>query len=224
MDRLYGAISADVVDSTSLSAEDMFHLGNEIRYCFTDIKRYLYSDFWGRVVKGDTVECCLDHPEMALRLALLIKCRVKAWVGGLKCSDALKDHGVRFSIGVGGMRIIDSTVDIMDGEAIYRAGRNLNRISGSIMTSSFDMNMRDKNIAILINMCISLLDDLINSLSAKQSIVMYYRMLGMTEMEISNILSISQPSVNTRSRNGGWKLINDTLNVFEQINYKDYVV
>ena len=83
--------------------------------------------------------------------------------------------------------------------------------------------MRDKNIAILINMCISLLDDLINSLSAKQSIVMYYRMLGMTEMEISNILSISQPSVNTRSRNGGWKLINDTLNVFEQINYKDYV-
>jgi hypothetical protein len=122
------------------------------------------------------------------------------------------------------MRIIDSTVDIMDGEAIYRAGRNLNRISGSIMTSSFDMNMRDKNIAILINMCISLLDDLINSLSAKQSIVMYYRMLGMTEMEISNILSISQPSVNTRSRNGGWKLINDTLNVFEQINYKDYVV
>lgn len=77
---------------------------------------------------------------------------------------------------------------------------------------------------ILINMCISLLDDLINSLSAKQSIVMYYRMLGMTEVEISNILSISQPSVNTRSRNGGWKLINDTLNVFEQINFKDYVV
>ncbi len=224
MDRLYGVISADVVDSTSLSIEDMFHLGNEIRYCFADIKRCCYADFWGRVVKGDTIECCLSHPEMALRLALLIKCRVKAWVGGLTCSDTLKNYGVRFSIGVGGMRIIDSTVDIMDGEAIYIAGRNLNRIADSFMTSSFDMNMRDKNMSILINMCVSLLDDLINSLSAKQSIVMYYRMLGMTEVEISNVLSISQPSVNTRSRNGGWKLINDTLKVYEQINFSDYVV
>lgn len=224
MNRLFGAISADVVDSTSLSRDDMFHLGDEIRNCFSDIRCYYYADFWGRLVKGDTIECCLENPGMALRFALLIKCRVKAWAGGLLCSDALRNYGVRFSIGVGGMRILDRSADIMDGEAIYIAGRNLSRISATYQCSSFGMNMRDQNMTFLINMCISLLDDLINSLSAKQSAVIYYRMLGMTEVEISNILLISQSSVNSRSRSGGWKLINETLNVYERINLMDYVV
>lgn len=224
MDGVYGAISADVVESTSLNRNDMFHLGDEIRSCFVDFKHYCYADFWGRLVKGDTIECCLNDPKMALRLALLLKCRIKAWAGGLMCSDALKNYGIRFSIGVGEMRIIDTSADIMDGEAIYIAGRNLSRIAATYQSSSFGMNMRDRNVTFLINMCISLLDDLINSLSTKQSAVIYYRMLGMTEVEISNILLISQSSVNSRSRSGGWKLVNDTLSVFERINFVDYVV
>lgn len=221
---LYGAISADVVDSTSLGRDDMFRLGEEVRGCFEDMRHYCYHEFWGRVVKGDYVECCINDPRMALRLALLIKCRIKAWAGDLLCSDELKSFGVRFSIGIGEMRIIDKYMDIMDGEAIYVAGRNLSRISSSSVTSVFGMNMRDKNIYNLINVCISLLDDLVNSLSAKQSEVMYYRLLGLTEMQISNILYISQSSVNNRSRNGGWKFINNALKVYEQINFRDYVV
>lgn len=224
MNRLYGAISADVIDSTSLSSNDMFRLGDEIRNCLLDIKRYYYSNFWGRLVKGDTIEFCVDNPELALRLVLLMKCRVKAWAGGLLCSDALKCYGIRFSIGVGSMRIIDRPADIMDGEAIYIAGRNLSKITATGQYSSFGMNMRDVNIGYLINMCISLLDDLINSLSAKQSTVIYYRMLGMTEVEIADMLNISQSSVNSRSRIGGWKLISDTLNVYERINFLDYAV
>lgn len=221
---LYGAISADVIDSTSLTKEDILHLGDEIRSCLTDMRMYNYSYFWGRVVKGDTFECCIDDPRMALRLALLVKCRIKAWAGALSCSVALKELGVRFSIGVGKMRINDSMNDIMDGEAIYIAGRNLYKISESPLTSIFGMYMRDRNVLNLINLNIALLDDLINSLSAKQSEVIYWRLLRKTEIEISNILDISQSSVNSRSRIGGWKLIAETLNVYEQINFNDYVV
>ena len=221
---LYGAISADVIDSTSLTKEDILHLGDEIRSCLTDMRMYNHSYFWGRVVKGDAIECCVDDPRMALRLALLVKCRIKAWAGALTCSVALKELGIRFSIGVGDMRINDPMNDIMDGEAIYIAGRNLYKISESSLTSIFGMYMRDRNVLNLLNINITLLDDLVNSLSAKQSEVIYWRLLRKTEIEISNILDISQSSVNSRSRIGGWKLIAETLNVYEQINFNDYVV
>lgn len=221
---LYGAISADVVDSTSLTKEDILHLGDQIRDCMADMRRFYFPYFWGRIVKGDTLECCLDDPRMALRLALLVKCKIKTWAGGLYCSQALKDLGVRFSIGVGAMRINDSKVDIMDGEAIYIAGRNLYKISESPLTSIFGMNMRDQNVLKLLNINIALLDDLINSLSAKQSEVIYWRLLRKTEIQISNMLDISQSSVNSRSRIGGWKLIAETLNVYEQINFNNYVL
>lgn len=221
---LYGAIAADVIDSTSLTKEDILQLGDEIRTCLTDMRRYNYHSFWGRVVKGDTFECCVDDPRMALRLALLVKCRIKAWAGALSCSVALKELGVRFSIGVGSMRINDPKIDIMDGEAIYIAGRNLYKISESPLTSIFGMNLSDRNVLNLLNISITLVDDLVNSLSAKQSEVIYWRLLHRTEIEISNILEISQSSVNSRSRIGGWKLISETLNVYEQINFSDYVV
>lgn len=220
---LYGAISADVIDSTSLSKEDILYLGDEIRKCLMDMRKYSLSNFWGRVVKGDTLECCLDDPRMALRLALLVKCRIKMWAGALYCSPALKEFGVRFSIGVGPMRIIDPKVDIMDGEAIYVAGRNLYKISESSLTSIFGMNMRDQNVLRLLNITFALLDDLINSLSAKQSEVIYWRLLRKTEVEIATMLDIAQSSVNSRSRIGGWKLISEALSVYEQINFYDYV-
>ena len=122
------------------------------------------------------------------------------------------------------LRINDPKIDIMDGEAIYIAGRNLYKISESPLTSIFGMNMSDRNVLNLLNISITLVDDLVNSLSAKQSEVIYWRLLHRTEIEISNILEISQSSVNSRSRIGGWKLISETLNVYEQINFSDYVV
>ncbi|MBQ7773911.1 MAG: hypothetical protein IJ383_07590 [Bacteroidales bacterium] len=224
MDKIFGAIAADVIDSTSLSRTDLFHLNEEVNRCFADAKNHTSIQFWGRLVRGDTIECCLQNPSMALRLALLIKCRIKAWAGELICSEALQNMGVRFSIGVGNMRIIDRQMDIMDGEAIYVAGRNLNKIASTSLTSAFGFNSDDRNLARLIDISIALLDDLINTLSAKQSVVIYHMLLGLNQTEISRILFISQSSVNSRAQKAGWRLIMDTLRVYESINFMDYVV
>lgn len=224
MDRVFGAIAADVIDSTSLDRDDLLDLSNEVARCFTDAKYYTSSQFWGRLVKGDTIECCLQNPSLALRLALLLKCRIKAWTGELSCSAALQNLGIRFSIGVGDMRIIDPQIDIMDGEAIYIAGRNLNKIAGTSYTSAFGFAADDRNLTELINISISLLDDLINSLSAKQSEVIYHLLLGRNQIEIAKLLFISQSSVNSRAQKASWRLIADTLRVYERINFIDYVV
>lgn len=224
MNKIFGAIAADVIDSTSLSRDDLLHLSNEVDRCFSDAKFYVAIKFWGRLVKGDSIECCLQDPRAALRLALLIKCRIKAWAGGLSCSAALQNLGMRFSIGIGHMRIVEPQIDVMDGEAIYIAGRNLNRIAGTSLTSVFGFGAVDRNLTDLINISISLLDDLINSLSAKQSAVIYYMLLGLNQTEIAKELCISQSSVNSRAQKAGWRLIVDTLRVYERINFMDYVV
>ena len=224
MDKIFGAIAADVIDSTSLSRDDLLGLSDEVAWCFADAKYYASSQFWGRLVKGDTIECCLQDPSLALRLALLLKCRIKAWAGELNCSSALQNLGIRFSIGVGHMRIVDPQIDIMDGEAIYIAGRNLNKIADTSCTSAFGFAADDRNLTELINISISLLDDLINSLSAKQSAVIYHLLLGRNQTEIARLLFISQSSVNSRAQKAGWRLIVETLRVYERINFMDYVV
>ena len=224
MKNILGAISADVVDSTSLGMEDMIALRDEIHNCFSDIKNYFpNSGFWGRLVKGDSIECCLDDPSLTLRLALLLKCRFLAWADGRLCSDSLKDFGIRYSIGIGKMRIVDPVADIMDGDAIYIAGRNLNRITEAQLTSFFGMQSANMEIQTLICTTVLLLDNIVNSLSSKQSLVIYHKLLGLTEQQISKLLLISQSSVNTRAKNGGWNLIKDTLNIFEKIDFSTYV-
>lgn len=224
MDRIFGAIAADVIDSTSLNRSDLLRLNDEVSRCFADAKYYTFTQFWGRLVKGDSIECCLQDPRSALRLALLIKCRIKAWAGELVCSAALQNLGIRFSIGVGSMRIIDSQMDVMDGEAIYIAGRNLNKIASSPSTSAFGFVATDRNLSEIVNVSIALLDDLINSLSAKQSAVIYHLLLGLNQTEVAKLLFISQSSVNSRAQKAGWRLIVDTLRVYERINFMDYVV
>ena len=60
MNKIFGAIAADVIDSTSLSRDDLLHLSNEVDRCFSDAKFYVAIKFWGRLVKGDSIECCLQ--------------------------------------------------------------------------------------------------------------------------------------------------------------------
>ena len=144
---------------------------------------------------------------------------IKWWADNQECSTALQQFGIRFSIGIGKMRIINQQKDIMDGEAIYIAGRNLDKISHSYFTSSFDMNSESREFSNLIDNNIKLIDEIINSLSAKQSTVVYLKLLKFTETEIARKLNISQSSVNNRLRLSRWKYIHQTLKLYESLDF-----
>jgi len=219
MNTLYGILSADIIDSTSLDEDSIIELKETVENCFNDVYDYLSYDFWGRLIKGDSIECCLKNPNETLRLALLLKCMIKWWADNQECSTALQQFGIRFSIGIGKMRIINQQKDIMDGEAIYIAGRNLDKISHSYFTSSFDMNSESREFSNLIDNNIKLIDEIINSLSAKQSTVVYLKLLKFTETEIARKLNISQSSVNNRLRLSRWKYIHQTLKLYESLDF-----
>ena len=88
---MYATISADVVSSTSLSQESMLKLNDHIKKCLV-ILEDRYSKFWGRIVRGDTIECVLPSPENALEVALILK----TWVKSITCSIEVQQRALRF--------------------------------------------------------------------------------------------------------------------------------
>ncbi len=223
MKRLYGIVSADVVDSTSLERAAILQLREDIyNNLFCDLAAR-DSSFWGRVVRGDTLECCISQAQYSFRVALLAKCWMKNWAAINANSISMQRIGLRYSIGIGTMRIVDREEDLLDGDAIYIAGRNLDSISSRGIPIAFGMNTVHTDVEDLIVNNLLLLDTLLYELTSRQTAVLYYKLMGYPEMEISRILGVSQTAVNLRARNAGWQQIKDTLNILESINYGDYV-
>lgn len=75
---MYATISADVVSSTSLSKEAMIELNEKLKKCLSTLE-LRYQGFWGRIVKGDSIECVMDCPEDAFEAALILKTLVKSF-------------------------------------------------------------------------------------------------------------------------------------------------
>lgn len=224
MRAFYGIVSCDVVESTSLEMDALIQLRRDLYSSLFPVLESHYSGFWGRVVRGDTIECCVEQPTFSFRIALLIKCWLKDWATNHSASPGMRESGIRYSIGIGPMRLVDKKEDFLDGEAIYIAGRNLDHISERGIPASFGMHGADEDMTSLITNNLLLLENLFVHLTERQCPVIFYKLLGLTENEIARDLSITQTAVNLRSRNAGWTGIKDTLKVLEQIDFDRYVV
>jgi len=218
---MIATISADIVRSTSLATEDLVELRKSIGRLLDELER-AYTGFWARIVRGDSIECFVPRYSDALRIAILIKLFVKMEVSGLDCEEELQRFGIRFSIGVGDIKYADKNDDIIDGTAIYMSGRNLDEISrkGNVFTAFQIMNAPE-SFSNLMDSYVALLSNLVDTYSAKQAEVIFYKLLGYKEVEISEKLGIYQSSVNSRSTNAQWGLVNTAIKDFEELTYKD---
>lgn len=218
---MIATISADIVRSTSLATEDLVELRKSLCRVLDELER-AYTGFWARIVRGDSIECFVPRYSDALRIALLIKLFVKMEVSGLDCEEELQRFGIRFSIGVGDIKYADKNDDIIDGPAIYMSGRNLDEISrkGNVFTA-FQIMDAPESFSNLMDSYVALLSNLVDTYSAKQAEVIFYKLLGYKEVEISEKLGIYQSSVNTRSTNAQWGLVNTAIKDFEELTYKN---
>lgn len=214
---MIATISADIVRSTSMNTEDLIVLRNKLRGLFQDFEED-YPGFWARIVRGDSIECVVPNYNDALRIAILIKLYVKMRVSGFDCSEMLQRYGIRFSIGVADIKYADKKEDIINGPAIYLSGRNLDEISRreNIMTA-FEIGQAPKPLSNLLDSYVAMVSGIVDSYSAKQAEVVFLKLLGFKEMEISERLGISQSSVNTRAANAQWGLLNTAIKDFEAL-------
>lgn len=217
---MIATLSADIVRSTSLRTEDLIEMRNIILDFFDNLEED-YPGFWGRIVRGDGIECYIPEYHYALRIAILLKLLIKRNAGLYECADMLKKIGVRFSIGIGEVRYVNRTEGIIDGPSIYISGRNLDALTskdGIYSIIEVEGVSREENC--LLDSYISLISSIADSYSIKQTEVVYYKLLGFKEREISEKLGIFQSSVNTRSTSAQWGMLNTAIKDFEHFIFE----
>ena len=215
---MIATISADVVSSTQLSVEETLILKNKINsvFCLLESK---YPGFWGRQIKGDYIECVVPDVPAVLRIALILKTAIKSLeIDERSNKKKFQNYGLRLSIGIGDMRIVNRKEGIIDGEAIYSSGRGLEKLE-NLSKGTMSIHIKDDFMSPLLNTIILLVDALVNDATRRQSEVLYYKLLSKNECDIAEILKINQAAVNQRSMGAKWYCVEETLKCFEMLNF-----
>ena len=219
---MVATISADIVESTSLETRDLIELRKQINTLFERIDADLLPGFWGRVVRGDTIECFVPDCGKALRIAIIMKLFVRIYAEARDSSYMTRQYGIRFSIGLGNLKYIDRKEDIMDGPAIYISGRNLDKISVERdVFAAIGLEFDPGGLHWLLESYVSLIDNLVGAYSIKQAQVVFYKLLGYKERQISEMLNIYQSAVNSRSTLAKWGLLEMAIKDFENLNFEE---
>lgn len=218
---MYAAISADIVSSTSLCIEETIALKQRIEDLFSVLEKR-FPGFWGRIIKGDYIECLLPSAKYSFRVALIIKSCIKSFpVAEPKKKKLFQTYGIRIAVGIGDMRIVDREHGIMDGEAIYLSGRTLNGIGAPNKNGTFIIEPANRQLKPALQTVGMLTDALLNNTTRRQSEVVYYKLLSKSEQEIANILGVKQSGINQHSTSAKWYCIEEALNYFEQLNFEN---
>ena len=216
-------VSADIVRSTSLDEKSIILMQEHLHEYLAVIEKH-FPGCWGRVVRGDCLECVLDNAKLALRLALMLKCHVKAF--NMKTDMYVNArfgprfffnrYGVRISIGFGDLRTNDRTHGIIDGPAIYNSGRSLDSMS-TRMRTNIVVSGGESTIIRMVQTIAALCDIILTRASSRQCEVLYLRMLGMREQEIANKICVTQVAVNALLRRAGWYALEEAIDTFEEV-------
>jgi len=105
------AISADIIASTSLTQSQRTFLDAQLRKLLRELRALFgIKKFFGRLVKGDCLECVLEEPQSALRTALLIRTFVKA-LDIKSANSGFNNYGVRVMTTGERLKMFNSVTD-----------------------------------------------------------------------------------------------------------------
>jgi hypothetical protein len=188
----------------------MIELNERLRKCLSILEKR-YRGFWGRVVRGDTVECVMPHSEDAFEVALILK----TWVKSFEPSDAhdlkrFNRYGLRIAIGIGEMKTVDRDLDMMDGEAIYRSGRALDKLVGRAKYS-FYISMDNKDHEQALQVIFTLVNQLLNNATARKCEILCERILASDTSHTAKKMGISVSGVNQTLNDLGWSAIEQAI-------------
>lgn len=218
---MYATISADIVSSTSLSVNETIALKKKMEKLFCLLEQK-YPNFWGRQIKGDYIECLIPDVRQVFRIALLLKMYVKSMdLKETKEKKLFQTYGIRMAVGIGNMRIVNRKEGIMDGEAIYFSGRGLENM-GTPGKGTMTIDMGNTVLRNILHTVSTLTDALLNNATRRQSEVLYYKLLGLSEQEIADTMGIRQSGVNQHASTAKWYCIEEALDFFENLNFTDY--
>jgi hypothetical protein len=220
-------LSADVISFTLLPENEKRNLEKGIKSILNDLAlRYKNEGFYGRIVQGDYIECAINNPKFILRIALIIKTFIKS--NDYSFPDGIKPklnnfliHGLRLAVAVAPLHSIQPEEEYIDGPAIYLSGRTIKNLSTSdkkkvVIKNTMFFRYEDPVIQEQFETIFSLLDTVLSRCSAKQSKVIYYKLLDFSEKQISIKTGKYQSTISQHSTSGGWNSIEKAVHYFEK--------
>lgn len=219
-------ITGDIIESSLLQPETKALLSNVLRRTLKGWEEKF--EMKSELYRGDSFQCLLNKPIVALRVSLLIKTYIKSLNPSepfdiymrknpqISKSEVITKWLVdaRLAIGIGEVDLEMKSIATSDGEAFQISGRLLDEIKSVKQTLA--IKTRDSNNNELETELI-LLDNIMSRATALQCEVINLKLLGFTEMNIAKKLKIQQSAVNQRSVSAGWNAIDKMVKRFEQI-------
>jgi len=222
----YATISADIISYTSLTESEKRKLESGIKKLLLELsQRFERQHFYGRLVQGDCIECAIDDPKHSLRIALLLKTFVKAFDLDKNKENKTRlkyffEYGLRLAVAIAPLTKLDPVNEVIDGEAIYLSGRAIKSMSTSdkkkvVIKNTMFICSSDAHIEKQYDALFSLLDTIVSRCSAKQSEVVFYKLLSFNEKDIASKLQKNQSTISQHSTAAGWLSIEKAVLHFE---------
>ena len=194
----------------------MIDLNEKLKKCLYILERR-YQGFWGRIVKGDSIECIMSRPEDAFEVALILK----TWVKSFEHSNIQEDkrfnrYGLRIAIGIGEMKTLDRGLDMMDGDAIYRSGRAMDKLVGRAKYS-FVISMADSEHEQALQVILTLVNQLLNNATARKCETLCERILSSDTSKTAEKMGISVSGVNQTLKDLGWSAIEQAIMYYRKV-------
>ncbi|WP_316752921.1 hypothetical protein [Pedobacter gandavensis] len=193
--KTQAVITGDIINFTKLSAIKRKQLIKD-----TDklLKAWSKAQKNAEIFRGDSYQVLFEEVEEAITKSIQLVCWFK------KHSDeAAKIHlSTRISVGIGEVSYHGKNVLNSDGEAFHLSGRNFDTMKDDeFLSIHTNDELKNEGIKIILNF----VNKYIHKWTKGQSEVIYLLLEGKTQQEIAIILSLSQPSVNSRLKSAGWK-------------------
>lgn len=201
-------ITADVILSSKKEAAERLNLYQNI----TEGIKYIQTsfDFHFERNRGDEFQMKISKIKEACKIGFLIK----LWVKSIDYNTSKQKYDIRMSLGIGEEDIEEKTIAKSDGEAYHLSGRGLETIKKTKQTFSIDSNDKNKE---FLKIESRMLDVFIAKMTAMQSIVLFYKLLDLTENEIAEKLRLSQSTINQHSNAANWSVIAEYTHFFEKL-------
>lgn len=230
---LSGIVTSDIIGSTSVDSKSRLRLLSDIKSrLFPKLKKKFKT--YQRVTKGDAIECYVPNPADTFRIALIMKSFIKGrintknGVAGKNEKNVnsraryFRTYGVRLVAVVDDMTIVDKKKGILEGEAIYKAGRMLSEhhtydkkrivIKNSMYFLSHNEKWQGE-----FEVALMLIDTLLLKSTSRQCEILCERLLGLSENQISSQFRVSQSAVNQGLKGTGWTAIEKAVVRFEKV-------
>lgn len=187
---MIGVITGDIINSRAATNPDEW---------LSRLKTVLSAEgpapkMW-EVTRGDSFQVEIIQPENALRKALHIKALIKR-VAGLD---------VRMGIGIGTKTYDAPKISEANGDAFVRSGRLFDQLKKSTLAIKSPWEDMDK----AINMCLELAALTMDRWTPNSAEIMALAIEnpGKTQLELGNILQISQGRISERQQRAGYEEI-----------------